>query len=1306
QAEFTKLDTNDLFPFIGVRNALIAGIADGRADVNWPGTELHDLSGAITAKISAETVTTPEPIAVTVDIAAAARNGVLNFAPLTLRTEATTATATGTISLTGDAGLRLKLSSTRADELQTFAYSLDISKATLDKYQPWISSDFRFEGSITGPLKDPVIDGALNASRFGLRGGMLGSLTGRVFFSPEEIRFEKGSLIADNGGSIKVAYAAPRAEEATRGRLDATIERMDLGSMLLAFGQSVKRTLVAGEVSGEAHLTGLPAAMRGVVNAELVNGTVFEQQAESVRAAVVFDRRTARLERLEARLSGGYISAAGLLDLESRDFQAQVEVGQIDLARLTEAFHVTDARITGSADANFDAAGNLKDVNRLRVEASALGRQITINERQAGALRLTAHTSPGGRVDVELITGIAGKPQPVIAGIELRQPGRPIEVKAGLKDFDFAPIVALFSPDVASSLSGAISGDLHVAGPIFDRDDNLTPDGLRGALTVNSIAVRVADSPINVETPAAVSLNGPQITLDTVRLTGRGTDLRIDGVIGLREGEGMNFALNGAVNLELLNRFTPDLSFGGSVAIQQRITGTAGAPKLTGELRLQDFSLSTRDSPVTLENGNGRIVLSDGQARLEDFAAQANDGRVQVSGTMKIERWRPSEWEFSVTADEVDVAYRGVRATANGALTLTGTPQGQTLAGAVTVPSAQYSTDFGLEELLANQGGRLEFGGFGDQRGEAGPSRFPRIGLNVRVEAPDSFVIRNDQVNTVASALLRLSGTTGRPAVSGRVTFEGGAIRFRGYRYEISSGTLDLPGGGAAPALNLQADGEISGYRVAIGFNCPLNVLELSLRSEPQLARTEILALITTGRTEAGAPGSGELARAGLGTAVSLLSEEFISKPVTREARPVLGINRFQIDPVLRPNANPAARLTIGAQLARNLSFTYSTSLASEPEQTALGEYIITNRYSAIAAFQQGGSATRQGSRDNEFTIEFRGRRRFAPGAEPAEVVVPPATVPPRSERLPQCAATTVNMPEGLGLGDRKLRELLPVMREGYSRALMRLGERNLTTHFQERGYFFAEVRARCEPANCSGPDLRVFYDVSPGERYRLDEIRITGTSRLDRDEARAQLQSREKALAGGVPFFEKLPLIGGTARGVTSNERLRSDRELIRRRMADLGFRAARVESRLAIKPDANDLIVVFDVDEGARSIIAGIAVRGNLVIPASELRAVLPAKEGETFSLTRAREGERRIRDLYAGRGYLEASSDLSVVDLPDGRAQLVYTVNEGDRIVAQEISFTGGAITHTDAIRGFIDFKPGEALTPLKLRRAQRA
>src|SRR5581483_3366208 len=109
-----------------------------------------------------------------------------------------------------------------------------------------------------------------------------------------------------------------------------------------------------------------------------------------------------------------------------------------------------------------------------------------------------------------------------------------------------------------------------------------------------------------------------------------------------------------------------------------------------------------------------------------------------------------------------------------------------------------------------------------------------------------------------------------------------------------------------------------------------INEMELTLRSEPDLTRDEIISLITTGRTETGTLNSDDLARYGLGTAASLLSDQFISKPFGRGAQQLLGLNKFQIDPVLRPNSNPAARLTVGKQLTRDLSFTYSTSLASE----------------------------------------------------------------------------------------------------------------------------------------------------------------------------------------------------------------------------------------------------------------------------------------------------------------------------------------------------------------------------------------
>ena len=62
-------------------------------------------------------------------------------------------------------------------------------------------------------------------------------------------------------------------------------------------------------------------------------------------------------------------------------------------------------------------------------------------------------------------------------------------------------------------------------------------------------------------------------------------------------------------------------------------------------------------------------------------------------------------------------------------------------------------------------------------------------------------------------------------------------------------------------------------------------------------------------------------------------------------------------------------------------------------------------------------------------------------------------------------AEVTLDNPAGVKLSHRKLKELLPVETQGFSRPLARLGERNLANYLQEQGYFFAGVHSRCEPA-------------------------------------------------------------------------------------------------------------------------------------------------------------------------------------------------------------------------------------------------
>src|SRR5262249_55924776 len=50
-------------------------------------------------------------------------------------------------------------------------------------------------------------------------------------------------------------------------------------------------------------------------------------------------------------------------------------------------------------------------------------------------------------------------------------------------------------------------------------------------------------------------------------------------------------------------------------------------------------------------------------------------------------------------------------------------------------------------------------------------------------------------------------------------------------------------------------------------------------------------------------------------------------------------------------------------------------------------------------------------------------------------------------------------------------------------------------------------------------------------------------------------------------------------------------------------------------------------------------------------------------------------------------------------------IYEVIEGERAVAREIVVTGQSITRPESVRRFLDFEPGDVLTPRLLRDAER-
>jgi hypothetical protein len=517
-ASFGGFNTNEINKVAagpGSEPPPLAGIVSGTADLGWPGTKFSDLTGNLLAHFAGQTSEVSGSIPVNGDVDLTAREGSFDLNQFVLTTNVSRVEASGRLSPNDNSDVRLTVTSKDAAELQRIAYSIDDTKKSLDDYKPRLAGGFSFQGDLSGKLSDPAIQGDLNASDIGLHDHTLGSLTGHLVLSPDEVAFQNGVLAVTSGGSAKFSYSAPRAAAATDGRLDATIDRINVDTLIAASGVT-SDTAISGLVSGEAHLTGLPGSPTGTAVVNVANGEVAGQRADSATANLVFDGRTARLEQAVIRAANGQLTATGVLDLKSNEFQLKGSAENIDLGKLADSLNST-ATVSGVANGTFQASGNTNDIGQLKVELSAQGSNVTVNDRSVGQLQLTASTSAQGRVDASLVTGISGSPQTVRGTIELRSRGKPITVESDLANLDLAPILAIFGQP--GSLEGTLNGRLRLAGSIEDAQGNLSVDGLHGDLRLTAIALKAQGRQVNFSTPLVVAMSGPEVTLSQTRIT-------------------------------------------------------------------------------------------------------------------------------------------------------------------------------------------------------------------------------------------------------------------------------------------------------------------------------------------------------------------------------------------------------------------------------------------------------------------------------------------------------------------------------------------------------------------------------------------------------------------------------------------------------------------------------------------------------------------------------------------------------------------------------------------------------------------
>ena len=316
-------------------------------------------------------------------------------------------------------------------------------------------------------------------------------------------------------------------------------------------------------------------------------------------------------------------------------------------------------------------------------------------------------------------------------------------------------------------------------------------------------------------------------------------------------------------------------------------------------------------------------------------------------------------------------------------------------------------------------------------------------------------------------------------------------------------------------------------------------------------------------------------------------------------------------------------------------------------------------------------------------------------------------------------------------LSEKTQRELLPVKREGnIDFSAIVEGARRIRNRLQEDGYFFAEVTEICRvsnppaemgpngteetcqnlnPTTLTGHNIEIEYQVERGRRFRLTDIRITGTNKLSYEDIAPTLKTQKQNAIGLIPFL-------GYGRGYTSLTLLEQDRRTVEAFMRDFGYRKASAQVLQGVTIDGENLIITFQVNEGPLTRIAGVDVKGNQIYTEERIRQELSTVINAPYSRSQARADADKVAQLYAREGYVNARVDFSIVELPmkgdEEQVRLIYSIaGEGDKVFVNQIvinGVTGDRDTRRkkrEAIRRAIPLREGDVLRADRVSEAER-
>src|SRR5688572_21115544 len=728
---------------------------------------------------------------------------------------------------------------------------------------------------------------------------------------------------------------------------------------------------VTGMVSGEYRIYGPYQGPFGVGTLTIDNGIAYGEPFETATGSLRFEGNGVRIDGIQMRKSGGTAEGAAFVGWNGTySFNA---TGRRIPMESVKAMAYPQMPLTGLLEFNADGTGTF-DVPRYQFRGRI--RDLFVADEGVGEVT--------GRVDVRgdrmSLDIEAASPRLAVSGtgrIDLTET-QDADVTLRFTDTSLDPYARAFEKRISPFTTAVGSGTLRVIGELAN------PERLIVDVMFDQLQIRTFDYPLRNAKPIRVLMNNNVVRIDDMRFVGDGTELDLSGTMDLNARRVAGLA-RGAANLGILQGFYRNIRSSGNAQLTAQVSGSLDAPIILGRATIDNGRLRYFSLPHSLEAVNGTILFDSRNIRLEGLTARMADGQVNFDGRIGLEGYAPTDLSLTANARNMRLRYpEGVRSEVDADLSLTGRVTAPVLSGLVTVQNAVWTTRFGGGGNLFDFGGGA---GGGTPIVAAAPanSTMPPVRLDVRVIAPGTLRIENNDANIVSSADLTFRGTYERPIVFGSADISRGEFIFEGRRYVVTRGRLDFTNPvRIEPNFDIAAETQVrvpnQTYRVTLSASGTMQRLRPTFSSDPPLRQVDVAALLLGDLGAAQDADLNRLRRPDISTEQQLVQARVarmlvspISGQIGEVVEQTFGVDTFQLTPLVSDplgnssRFNPSARLTIGKRISNRAYLTFSRSISTTSDQIILLEYDQTDRISWILTRNE----------DESYALDIRVRKEF-----------------------------------------------------------------------------------------------------------------------------------------------------------------------------------------------------------------------------------------------------------------------------------------------------------------------------------------